>query len=167
MRFVKRPGNEREKLDDKVDKILLRLDEIRQSLADMQERVSLVEKVLGDRLPPDILTERKFIEEVQSGDEIIERIVSKVQELTDANSLKNVLEDKLDEKFGVKPSPVEMRRIERIMRILSQHGKLTSRGLSKLTGLSRTRCNEYFKQMELLGMVEPVETGRQKFYRLS
>lgn len=39
--------------------------------------------------------------------------------------------------------------------------------LARHIGLSRTRCNEYFKQMKEMGMVEPVLIGREKFYRLS
>lgn len=166
MPFMKISKYKRDKVDEKVDRILQRLDEIKKSLSNIRQRVDLLEDVLGERLPPDILTERKFVKEVQGGDEIVEKILSKVRELADTISLKNVFEDKLDKKFGVKPSTVEIRRIERITTLLQQHGKLSSRHLAKLTGLSRTRCNEYFKQMEGLGMVEPVEVGRQKFYRL-
>ena len=61
---------------------------------------------------------------------------------------------------------VESKRIEDIKSLLGKHGKLTSSELSQLTGLSRTRCNEYFKFMKKLNMVEPFSSGRNKFYRL-
>ena len=61
---------------------------------------------------------------------------------------------------------VETKRIEEITSLLERHKKLTSSELSELTGLSRTRCNEYFKLMEKLGKVEAIFGGREKFYRL-
>ena len=61
---------------------------------------------------------------------------------------------------------VETKRIENITSLLEVHEKLSSRDLSELIGLSRTRCNEYFKLMEKLGMVEPVLNERKKFYKL-
>lgn len=159
--------SKRDKVDDRVDEILQKLERIKESLLDIQERVESLERALVDRLPRDILTERKFVEEVRGSDEIVEKIIAKMHEVIDASSLKNMFEDKLDKKLGIKPSPVEIRRMERVKNLLQKHGRLSSRDLAKLTGLSRTRCNEYFKQMESLGMVEPVEDGRRKFYRLS
>lgn len=165
MRFLKNPRtrNDKRETGEKLDEILTMLKDMRKDMADMYERVELIEKVLGDRLPPDILTERKFAEEVQGGDEIVERIISKVEELNMAKSIKNIIEDRLDQKI----SSVETRRIESITGLLQHHGKLSSAELSRHIGLSRTRSNEYFKQMEILGIVEPVEIGKQKFYRLS
>lgn len=166
MAFLKRGTAKKSKTDEKMDEILKRLKDIKENLSNTEKRLDLVEDVLAKRLPPDILTERRFIEEVQSGDEIVEKIMSKVRQLIDVSSLKNVVEEKLDKKFGVKPSPVEMRKIERFSGLLQKHGKLSSWQLANLTGLSRTRSNEYFKMMENLGIVEPVEVGRKKFYRL-
>ncbi len=167
MRFLKRTREIKDTTNEKIDEILRKIDELKEHLTNTQEKVNSIENFLANRLPPDILTERKFIEEVESGDEIVEKIMSKVQGLVDISSLKNVIEEKLERKLGIKPSPVEMRRIERITNLLQKHGKLSSWELANLTGLSRTRCNEYFKKMESLGIVEPVEVGRQKFYRLS
>jgi hypothetical protein len=117
------------------------LRDINTRLAEMQERIDAVERAIAERLPPDILTERTFREEVESGDEIIESIMTKVQELSDSKSIRDILEGRVDQK----PSPVEMRRIEAITGLLQQHGKLNSVQLSGHIGLSRTRCNEYFK----------------------
>ena len=61
---------------------------------------------------------------------------------------------------------VETKRIEKITSLLERHEKLSSSELSQLMGLSRTRCNEYFKLMDSLDLVEPVLSGREKFYRL-
>lgn len=61
---------------------------------------------------------------------------------------------------------VETKKIEEITSLLERHEKLSSSGLSQFMGLSRTRCNEYFKLMESLDLVEPVLFGKEKFYRL-
>jgi len=50
--------------------------------------------------------------------------------------------------------------------ILRKHGKLTPMQLSKLINLSRTRCNEYLKEMEREGIVKSEIQGRKKFYFL-
>jgi response regulator of citrate/malate metabolism len=61
---------------------------------------------------------------------------------------------------------VEIKRIKEITSVLEEHKKLTSSELSQMMGLSRTRCNEYFKIMEDLKMVEPFLSRREKYYKL-
>jgi len=68
---------------------------------------------------------------------------------------------------GEKTTIVERKRMEKIAKVLQQHRQLTSAQLSQVMNLSRTRCNEYFKKLEDMGVVEPVLDGKQKFYRLS
>lgn len=139
------------------------MKEMSKRLADMNERLENMEKVLAERLPPDILTERQFREEVKSSDDIINDIISRVEQITRTTSIKDVIENRLEQKT----SAVEARRIEAITGLLQQSGKLSSVELANHIGLSRTRCNEYLKQMECMGIVEPVLVGREKFYRLS
>jgi biotin operon repressor len=140
------------------------LADIQTRLAALQERIDTVERTLAERLPPDILTERKFAQEVQGSDDIVGQIISKVEELSKAKSVRDILESRVVEQ---KPSPVEAKRMEVITGLLQQHGKISSDDLANLMGLSRTRCNEYFKRMEEIGIVEPVLVGKEKFYRLS
>ena len=140
------------------------LADIQTRLAALQERIDTVERTLSERLPPDILTERKFAQEVQGSDDIVGQIISKVEELSKAKSVRDILESRVVEQ---KPSPVEAKRMEVITGLLQQHGKISSDDLANLMGLSRTRCNEYFKRMEEIGIVEPVLVGKEKFYRLS
>jgi biotin operon repressor len=140
------------------------LADIQTRLAALQERIDTVERTLAERLPPDILTERKFAQEVQGSDDIVGQIISKVEELSKAKSVRDILESRVVEQ---KPSPVEAKRMEVITGLLQQHGKISSDDLANLMGLSRTRCNEYFKRMEEIGIVEPVLIGKEKFYRLS
>ncbi len=61
---------------------------------------------------------------------------------------------------------VETKRIKDIESILKKHKKLTSSELSQLMCLSRTRCNEYFKIMGKLNIVEPIIIRKMKYYRL-
>lgn len=53
-----------------------------------------------------------------------------------------------------------------VLSLLKQHKKLNSCELSRLVGLSRTRCNEYFRELTKEGLTEGVIIDRKKFYRL-
>jgi response regulator of citrate/malate metabolism len=53
-----------------------------------------------------------------------------------------------------------------IRMLLQEHGKLTSSQLSELINLSRTRCNEYLKEMETENEIKGTVVHRQKFYGL-
>ena len=50
--------------------------------------------------------------------------------------------------------------------ILQKHSEVTPYQLSKLIKLSRTRCNEYLKQMEEEGLAVSTTISRKKFYSL-
>jgi len=150
-------------LHDRMSEILRELKDVNKRMMDIQTRMDTMENVMGERLPQDVLTERTFRQEVQSGDDIINSLMSRIEELTKSRSIMDVI----DGRVGEKPGIVEARRIETITGLLQQHGKLSSESLASHTGLSRTRCSEYFKLMEEMGIVEPVLVGREKFYRLS
>lgn len=67
-----------------------------------------------------------------------------------------------NQKEGVRKNKVK----EQIISLLQQNKKLTSSQLSKLIGLSRTRCSEYFRELTREGKTEGIIIGRQKYYRL-
>jgi hypothetical protein len=162
--FLRQRGkSDREVLHDRMSEILRELKDVNKRMMDIQTRMDTMENVMGERLPQDVLTERTFRQEVQSGDDIINSLMSRIEELTKSRSIMDVI----DGRVGEKPGIVEARRIETITGLLQQHGKLSSESLASHTGLSRTRCSEYFKLMEEMGIVEPVLVGREKFYRLS
>jgi len=153
---------EKRLLAARLEDTLEMLKDVRERLVEIQTRIDTIERVLAERLPPDVLTEKSFKQEVQTSDEIIDKIMAKVEELNAAKSIRQILEERLEEK----PTPVEMKRIEMITKLLNQHGRLSSEDLSKHMGLSRTRCNEYFKQMEEMGIVESAIVGKEKYYSL-
>lgn len=68
----------------------------------------------------------------------------------------------LQQEEGVRKSKVK----EQIISLLQQNKKLTSSQLSKLIGLSRTRCSEYFRELMREGKTEGVIINRQKYYKL-
>ena len=115
-----------------------------------------IEKKLDERVPEVVLSENKFKTEIQDSEELINKIVSE---------LKNILVKKT-ETSEENLTIVESKRIENIKSLLKKHEKLSSTELSQLTGLSRTRSNEYFKKMENLGIVKPVLVGKEKYYKL-
>lgn len=62
--------------------------------------------------------------------------------------------------------PVKMRTKQAIKLFLKRHGKVTPSMLANVIGLSRTRCNEYLKEMEEEGIVKGEIEGKKKFYTL-
>ena len=63
-------------------------------------------------------------------------------------------------------SPVKSKRKEGIIRLLSEKS-FTSSELSFATGMSRTRCNEYLKELEKDGIAKGIVKNKKKYYRLA
>jgi len=126
-------------------------------IRNINRKIAQLEKKIDEKIPERVLTEKKFIKEVQDSEYIVDKIISEI---------KNLLTHKPVSKHENGLTIVESRRINKILSILQQHGKMTSFQLSQFMDLSRTRCNEYFKKMENLGMVEPILIGKEKFYRI-
>ena len=63
---------------------------------------------------------------------------------------------------GVRKNKVK----EQIISLLQQNKRLTATQLSRLIGLSRTRCSEYFRELMREGLAEGVIINRQKYYKL-
>jgi len=124
----------------------------------LHSKISELEKKFEERIPTRVLSETKFKEEVQDGNEIVNKIVSELKNLVQKKPITQTTQEPL--------TIVESRRVEKIISLLKRHEKLSSTELSDLIGLSRTRCNEYFKMMEKLEMVKPILVGKEKFYGL-
>ncbi len=128
-------------MKEKVDRIDFRLREL--------------ERKFDERVSEKILTEKKFTEDTSGSDDIVNRIIAEVKKVS-----RPLIPHK--EKITI----VESKRIERIISFLQEHKMLSSSQLSRMMGLSRTRCNEYFKQMEDIGIVKGTDDGKEKFYQL-
>jgi len=63
---------------------------------------------------------------------------------------------------GIRKSKVK----RQIISLLKENKKLTSIQLGNLIGLSRTRCNEYFRELTKGGLTEGIIIGREKYYKL-
>ncbi|MEM5853467.1 MAG: winged helix-turn-helix domain-containing protein [Candidatus Aenigmatarchaeota archaeon] len=138
-----------------IGAVLEVLRELREKLDDLYLKVDRLEKIINEKIPEKVLTESTFREEIIDGEEVVNRIISEIKAVA-----RPIIASK--EKLTI----VEQKRIEKIISLLQEHGKLSSSQLSQILGLSRTRCNEYFKQMEDLGLVEGIEIGKEKFYKL-
>jgi uncharacterized membrane protein len=66
----------------------------------------------------------------------------------------------------VKTIPYRTKTRSAIKLILKKQGKMTSNQLCKMIGLSRTRCNEYLKDLENRGEATSEVINRRKFYML-
>lgn len=128
-------------MKEKVDRIDFRLREL--------------ERKFDERISEKVLSESKFVQDTAGSEDIINRIVTEVKKVG-----RPLIPHK--EKITI----VESKRIERIISFLQEHRSLSSLQLSHMMGLSRTRCNEYFKQMEELGIVKGMENGKEKYYQL-
>lgn len=124
----------------------------------LHSKISELEKKFEERIPTKVLSETKFKEEVQDGNEIVDKIISELKNLMQKKPITQTIREPL--------TIVESKRIEKIISLLKRHEKLSSTELSDLIGLSRTRCNEYFKLMENLGMVKSILVGKEKYYGL-
>jgi biotin operon repressor len=129
--------------------------DIRQRLENLDQRLASLERKLDSRVPDKVLTEQKFIQETEMSDDMVNKIISEVRSAT-----KPLIASRQQMTI------VEQKKIEKIISILQQHEKLSSIQLSQMLNLSRTRCNEYFKQMEELGLVEGIDIGKERYYKL-
>jgi Fic family protein len=89
-------------------------------------------------------------QEADNLDELVQRI----------EKIEKFLE--IGEDDGVRKTKIK----EQIISLLQQNKKLTSSQLSKLIGLSRTRCSEYFRELTREGTTEGVIINRQKYYKI-
>jgi hypothetical protein len=64
------------------------------------------------------------------------------------------------------PSVRKMKVKEMITLLLQQHGGLTAPQLCELLNLSRTRCTEYLREMEINGALRSELNCRKKIYRI-
>jgi len=131
------------------------LREMREKLDSINLRLAELEKKIEERMPEKVLSESKFVNEIQDSDDIIGRITAEIRDVT--RPLIATAE---------KLTIVETRRIERIISVLKHHDRLNSVQLGQLLGLSRTRCNEYLKKMEAIGILEGELLGKEKYYKL-
>lgn len=90
-----------------------------------------------------------------------ENLLSKLDELTQkVEGLEVIMQS--ESKESIRKTKVK----DQIISVLQEHRKLNSSQLSGIIGLSRTRCNEYLKELSTEGLTEGVIAGRQKFYKL-
>lgn len=97
------------------------------------------------------------IERLKNLGQKIDRIEAKVLNIDDTISSTGI---KLQQRT------IAVKTKEAIKMILQKYNEITPSQLSKLIKLSRTRCNEYLKQMEDEGMMLSRVDSRKKFYSL-
>lgn len=141
------------------------LREIKEKIERIESKLNDLERKIHEHIPEKVLTENKFIQEVQLSDNIVERIVSEIRNLS--NNIKPATLQEYKNSYDEDDlTIVEKKRIEKITSMLQTNGKLSSLQLAHLMDMSRTRANEYFKQMENMGLVEGILIGKEKYYQL-
>ncbi len=95
--------------------------------------------------------------------------------INDMNSRLEEVAEKMDElvflyqsnsRGKTNPSARKLRVKEMVTLLIQQHGLLSAPQLSEMMKLSRTRCSEYLKEMELDGFLESELKCRRKFYKI-
>jgi biotin operon repressor len=97
------------------------------------------------------------IERLKNLGQKIDRIESKLMAIDDTISSTGI---KLQQRT------ISVKTKDAIRMILQKYNEITPAQLSKLIKLSRTRCNEYLKQMEEEGTTMSRVESRKKFYSL-
>jgi biotin operon repressor len=97
------------------------------------------------------------IENLKNLNKKIDRIEAKLRGIDDVISESGIT---------LQRRTVSVKTKEAIRMILQKYREITPSQLSRLIKLSRTRCNEYLKQMEDDGMAISRTLSRKKFYSL-
>jgi uncharacterized membrane protein len=125
-----------------------------------QERQQSLEDELNKQLNIQYAHIFKLTEEVREMNQKIEKIIAELEEI----------KQKLD-KASISPEEVHLatkkdKTKEAIKIILRKKGRMTSEELCQIIGLSRTRCNEYLKEMERDNEAVSEVINRKKYYKL-
>ena len=97
------------------------------------------------------------LERMRKISEKIDRIEAKLRGIDDIVSSGGM---------SLQPRTISVKTKEAIRLMLQKYGKVTPSQLSKLIKLSRTRCNEYLKDMENEGTAISTIECRKKLYSL-
>jgi hypothetical protein len=97
------------------------------------------------------------LEKMKKLDEKIDKIEAKLRGLDDIIASGGM---------SLQPRTISVKTRDAIRLILQKYGKVTPSQLSKLIKLSRTRCNEYLKEMEDQGEAFAIVDCRKKIYSL-
>ncbi len=154
-------------------------------LRDLREKTNKIYQRLDDfdvkidNLAPNTVEEmEKTKEKIEINSEFVTKFLNEIQNLDDDKKklLKGALLD-AKEKKETTETPVKDevektfmslgdKRKAMITKMIEKYDKVNPTQLSKLIGLSRTRCNEYLKEMEGESTVESFRDGRKVFYKL-
>ena len=97
------------------------------------------------------------LEKVRNLNRKIDTISSKIRAFEEVASTSGI---------EIKPQTMTVKTKDAIKLILQKHKELTSSELSRIIKLSRTRCNEYLKEMENDGILVSRINCRKKIYSL-
>lgn len=136
------------------------LRDVKGRMEALASKVADLERKFDERVPEKALSEQAFRQEVVDSGNLAQEIIAGVKDEIQAAANAHPIVAARDQM-----TIVEQKRIEKVLAILQEHGRLSSPQLATLMNLSRTRCNEYFRQMEEMGLVEGVEVGKEKFYK--
>jgi len=109
----------------------------------------------------DMIRTDELKSEIKIGDDDILKKLNDIEEKLDNLNNLNFNKDS-----AMPDGPVKVKRKKEIVNLLLKHKKLTATQLSYFIKISRTRCNEYLKELEGSGMVKGDLIDKKKYYEL-
>ena len=133
----------------------------KRSLSDMSEIAKRErEKILRDKI-------RELINDEFKNSGIENRIVEISKSMEKMDKKIEDLKSSLVPLSRSKDDSIRKIKIKRmVLEMLKRHNRLTASELGSRLGMSRTRCNEYLKELERNGITKGILISRQKFYEL-
>jgi uncharacterized membrane protein len=125
-----------------------------------QERQQSIEDELNKQLNIQYAHIFKLTEEVREMNQKIEKILVELEEIKQKLDKASIATEE------VQPITKKDKTKEAIKIILRKKGRMTSEELCQIIGLSRTRCNEYLKEMERNNEAKSEVINRKKYYKL-
>ncbi|MCX8178738.1 MAG: winged helix-turn-helix domain-containing protein [Candidatus Aenigmarchaeota archaeon] len=127
-----------------------------------QEKAKQTEDDLNKQLNIQHAQLFKVIEDMRELNQKIERIFVELEQIKQKLDKTPISDNGFENQAQLKKDKTK----EAIKIILRKKGRMTSEDLSKLIGLSRSRCNEYLKEMERNKEAKSEIENRKKYYRL-
>ena len=138
------------------------LERVENRIEQLENKLCNLEKKLEENISGKVLTENRFLQEIQSTDELVDKIVAKFNSLSSTSAAQEISGKINDGSFG----RGEAEKVGLITDLLQTNKRLSSIQLAKLINISRTRANEYLRMMEKLGIVKGFLIGKEKHYQL-
>ena len=112
-----------EDVKSRLMNLQVRLKSLEDTMTSVRSEMGALRKVVNDKIPDKLLSEEKFLSELQSSDEAFGGFLNDVKGMVGTKSAREIIAERVGENDrNGKPTVVESKRMERITLMLNQHG---------------------------------------------